>query len=354
MRADIGGAALFMSALVACQGGADAGELRGAASATSAVSSAAADLPTEAPSPAPTVWTPSPAPTLSPRRAAKLADDVATRVAAVHEAEEAPKHVEVVDGLFVVASGDARAPFNDAVDITRRMAAALYNGPLMHRPDEGAIVWIYSSSATFEKGALHHAVFAQPSVVESSTKRASGTTHLTDLGYFDPGNRTIVVRTDAGGLGTLAHECAHVLIDADFPKAPPWIGEGLPAVFEVPDLSKPGEVHGKAHFRLQTVRDALASKDPAMAASVRLDALFTMGDDFYGPLAHLHYGMAREALRWLDSLGKMWNFYALFRENVLEDANGTEAFARVFGKSPAEANDEWLAWIRSKDAEGTP
>jgi hypothetical protein len=346
----MGGTALLMSALVACQGGAEGEGSREGAITAPRTSSAAVDPAVASAAPELSLWTPSPAPPLSARRAKDLADDVAKRLEAVRAAEEAPKHVETVDGLFVVAGGDPRAPFDDAVDLTRRLVAALYAGPLTHRPDEGVILWVYSSPETFVHGMMLHA----PDVAVSAGQPEVRGPRPLPIGAYDDLRRTIVVRTDAGGRFSVAHEVAHPLVFADFPHAPPWIAEGVPALFEVPDFSKPGEVHGKAHFRLQTLRDALASKDPAVAANVRLDALFTMALEFYGPQEYLRYAMAREALRWMDSLGKLWEFYGTFRENILDDADGTKAFARVFGKSPVEANEQWLTWIRSKDAEGTP
>lgn len=89
------------------------------------------------------------------------------------------------------------------------------------------------------------------------------------------------MRNEGGGLKTLAHEIAHPLIDADAPHAQPWMKEGLPVLFEVVDFSPSGELHFKAHLRLQTLRDALASKDPVLANAVRLAAPFTKHHEFY-------------------------------------------------------------------------
>ncbi len=187
-----------------------------------------------------------------------------------------------------------------------------------------------------------HAIYAHP--------------HGNPLGLYDQEAHVIVMQVAAAGVGTLAHEVAHVLTDADAPLAPPVIAEGVPALFEVADLSDPAHPRFGAHFRLQTLRDALRSKDPAVSGSVRLDAVFGMPIEvFYEPKTqHLHYACAREALRWMASIGqdKLWTYYATLREHLLEDPDGTRSFALVFGKSPAEANDEWRAWLVSRAAEG--
>ncbi len=285
---------------------------------------------------------PSPAPPLSARRAAALARDVASALSAVGDSEEAPTRVQVVGDSLVLAAGDASVPFDAAVDVARRTVDALHARALAHRPDRATTVWLYSSADGLARGMQRHAIYAHG--------------HGNPLGLYDPEGHVIVMQVAAAGVGTLAHEVAHVLIDADVPLAPPVVSEGLPALFEVADLSDPAHPRFGAHFRLQTLRDALRSKDPAVSGMVRLDAIFaTSVAQFYEPASeHLRYACAREALRWMASQGqdRLWAFYATLREHILEDPDGTKSFALVFGKSPAEANDEWRAWLVSRAAEG--
>ena len=68
---------------------------------------------------------------------------------------------------------------------------------------------------------------------------------------------------------------------------------------------------------------------------------------------YLHYGLSREALRWLDHLGKLWTWWAAARDAVLEDPTGEATFTKVVGKSPADATADWIAWIQSREAEGS-
>ncbi len=296
-------------------------------------SSSSASLPL--PAPASTV-----APPLSPRRAANLARDVEERTAKAYLSWERPTRVKTVGGLFIVAAGDPAAPFDAAVAVIQQTVDALYAGPLSHRPDQAVVVWLYSSQAAFEHGIVLEGI---------PVNEPPG------LGLYDPQQRVILTWTDAAGLGSLSHEVAHPCVTADFPRAPEWLQEGLPAVLEVPDFSHPGEIHGKAHFRLQTLRDTLASKDAALAASIRLDALFAMTDaaSFREAPLYVHYAMAREALRFLDFRGQLWTWYRAFRESALEDPRGVAAFTRIMGKSPADATADWLAWIQSAAAEGS-
>jgi hypothetical protein len=60
----------------------------------------------------------------------------------------------------------------------------------------------------------------------------------------------------------------------------------------------------------------------------------------------LHYAMARYACQWLDDQGKLWPFYRAWREGHEEDPSGARAFAAVMGKTPEEASEAWLGWVR--------
>jgi hypothetical protein len=330
---------VVLAALVACNDGAGTtgAPASPAPSVPPAASASASAAPNSALATAPTATV---APPLSPRRAALLANDVADLVAVLKGATP-NRRIQVVGDLFILIADDPKAPFDAAVALTQHMVDVLYTGGrLAHRPDRAVLVFLYPSPSALAVAISHH---------EGDTQEPPG------LGLFDPEKRTILACPDAKGQMS-GHEIAHPLILADFPHAPAWAMEGLPSLFEVVDFSTQGEIHGKAHFRLQTLRDALASKDPAVAASVSLDALFAMTTDatFRGPREYLHYALAREALRWLDANGKLWSWWSLFREGALEDPTGVAAFTKVVGKSPAAATADWIAWIQSREAEGTP
>jgi hypothetical protein len=343
MQVHRGAVIAALCCLLACEAD-PAAPVSSSALATSSSSAATAASSRIAPVPLPGPLTP--APPLSERRAAALSADVAARITAARGAPDLPTHLQPVGDNFVVVAGDAAAPVDAAADVIRRTTDALYNGPLQHRPDRGALVYVYSSQHAYEVGLSLH-VFNPPA---SAAK---------DIATYDPRSRCILVHTDGAGIFSVAHEIAHVLVGADMPHAPAWLAEGLPSLFELPDFSHPGEIHGKAHFRLQTLRDALASKAPGVAASIRLDALFAMTTwgSFRGDPAteYLHFALAREALRWLDDdRHELWQFWALMRDTIVEDPEGTAAFTRVVGKSPADATADFLAWVQSPKAEGKP
>lgn len=278
------------------------------------------------------------APPLSDRRADALAANLAERTADARNAPEHPTRMQRVAGTFLLVAGDPNARLDAAAALTQRLYDTLYAGPFRHRIDRAASVWLYTSERALARGTKEHLLYQQ---------------ELPGLGFYDFQTRAIVLRTDAAGLGTLSHELLHVFVESDYPDAPEWLNEGLASLFEVADFSVDGGIHFGASFRLQTLRDALAAHDPATPVELRLDALFATPDwrMLNGAERPLRYALARECLRWLASKHQLWPFYEGYRDRQLEDSTGAATFARVTGKTPAEATADFLAWVNSPDAE---
>jgi hypothetical protein len=157
------------------------------------------------------------------------------------------------------------------------------------------------------------------------------------------------------GIGTLTHEMVHPLVEADFPKAPTWIDEGIASLFEAPVLPRDGEIHGAKNWRLPRLLAAMRATKPAAGGATRLEArldarldvLFGMSDaTFRDDDETLHYAMARYACQWLDQRGKLWAFYRAWRDGIDTDPTGEHAFVAAMGQTPAEANETWQAWVR--------
>ena len=229
------------------------------------------------------------------------------------------------------------------------MTDAMYAGPFnSHRLDTSVGVWVYSTPDGFKRGLSVH-------IMQDHD--------LPGLGVYDPGTGQIVVRTDAAGVGSVAHEIVHPMVLGDMPHVPTWLAEGISSLFEVPvfvdEPGKPPAAHGAAHFRLQTLRDALASRKPAVVQQVSVDRLFTLRfpDTFYVKdvdLAELNYACAREFVRMLDQRGQLWPWYHRYRDGLLEDPSGDVALKAVTGKTPAEMTADFVAWIDTKQAEAVP
>lgn len=299
------------------------------------------------------LWPPTPDPSaaipLSPRASASLAADLAARTAAARADPDHPHRVIPVAGTFVLADGDDAAPLDAAVDLATRLVSAAYSGPFAHRPEKSVTVWIYGSGPFFKQGVEDHTRWYPLRPGQDP-----------GYGLFDEYTRSIVVRTDTAGVGSINHELLHVLSDADYPTAPAWLGEGMASLGEVTVLSKsPDGSHDVlrfgAHFRLQTLRDAIAKHDPVTMEQLHVETKFTWNTDraFHDPgVEYLHYAVAREVLRFALQRGKLWDFWHTARDHADEDPTAEKAFTQVIGK-PADLTTEWLAWVQSKQAEGT-
>jgi hypothetical protein len=239
--------------------------------------------------------------------------------------------VAVVSDVFVVIgppgwTGDA---FAQSVSLIERAMTAYLNGRFTRKPEAAITVYLFPS--------------AQP--YEAFCKSRYGDRCLSRFGFYRHGERDMVMNAGLG-LGTLTHELVHPLVDVDFPQAPTWINEGIASVFEQPILPRAGEIHGGKNWRLPRLLQGLASakeKDEA-----RVDALFAMSNDaFRNDLEDLHYATARYVCQWLDERGKLWPFYRKWRETSDADPTGEKAFTEVVGMSPAQANVEWVRWVRA-------
>lgn len=279
------------------------------------------------PAPAP----PPPAPEAKPPPAPPaydLGDDLAARRALARE-ELGPKtESEIVEGVFLVASPTGKAALAGVMDVTRRALAAYFNGRFHKRPERAISVYLFPDAARYD-------AFCKKRWREKCDS---------PYGFYLASERKIVMNVGPG-VGTLTHELVHPLVEADFPNAPDWINEGIASLFEQFYLPKAGEIRGGKNWRHPRLMAALGSPKEREHAS--LPALFAMNDEeFRGKREDLNYATARYLCQWLDEKGLLWPFYQRWRDGFASDPSGEKAFALVVGKTPADANAEWSAWVR--------
>ena len=272
------------------------------------------------------------APTASSSRLPEPYDLPAALHALTRDAARAlgPHTVTAMAGdLFVLAAPAPGPAWDASVKLAKDAIPALFNERFSQRPDRPVLVLLLPTDAAY------HA-FADP--------RPETPKPVPRFGFYLVGLREAVVN-EGPGITTLTHEIVHPLVDADFPGAPMWLDEGLASLFEAPVIPGPGEIHGTKNWRHAALLRALSS--PA-SKRVRLEALFAMTDDlFRAGDEPLHYAMARAFCGWLDAQGKLWPFYRAWRDGVSGDPRGEHAFASIMGRTPAEATDAWVRWVRA-------
>ena len=235
--------------------------------------------------------------------------------------------VQVVEGTFVVAAPGGRRALTSALDVTRKALQAYFNGRFEKRPTRAISVYLFPTAAPYD----------------TYCKKRDSAACISPYGFYVHRDRRIVMNVGLG-IGTLTHELIHPLVEADFPAAPDWINEGIASLFEHFHFTAPGEIHGGKNWRHPRLVQALRSQQERLDAS--LPTLFALSDQqFRGAKEDLNYAAARYLCQWLDQKQKLWPFYQRWRDHYAEDRSGAQSFEAVIGKTPAEADEEWTAWV---------
>ena len=256
----------------------------------------------------------------------------------------------VVAGVYLLV---ASRP-NPALDSAARLLSASLDAFVPERfgrlPALPVTVFLFSQRAAYDAFCRAHYSSARRSL-DAPSERARC---LDSLGVYFHRRRELVV--DAGrGRTTLTHELTHTLVESDFPAAPLWFDEGLASLYEWPDFPRPGEIHGKSNFRHQRLLDALASPGSATRSVSMRSSHERRG--LPGPpgnrprapgrrVAALRHGARDVPLA--RRQGRLWPLYKAWRDGVSVDPTGEAAFARVVGKTPEQANADWLAWVTDR------
>jgi hypothetical protein len=244
-----------------------------------------------------------------------------------------------VVGEYVLFNADGGPYYRAAVRLARQMIGVLWSGGRYDKhPSRAVPAYIFSTNDAFTRFCLAH---------------SEGNCWL-DSGDFDRKNYLMVVLATPGA-ETTAHEMSHVVIRDDFPRAPEWLNEAIATLYENPVFCSPENATGITNWRYAGLVAALDS--PRLHDTTRIDLLFPMDADTFDAKTPdggvddakqmLHYGLARYFAQWMDRRGWLWPFYHRFRDGIATDPKGEKAFAAVVGKTPAEANADWAAYVRS-------
>jgi hypothetical protein len=255
-----------------------------------------------------------------------LAADLEARTRRVRE-EIGPKtKVEVVQGVFLVASPSGKLHSSAAVGKTA--LTAYFNGRFSRRPDKAVVVLLFDGAPPYDAYCVAR----------------WGAPCSTPFGFYQNVERMVVMNV-APGIGTLTHELVHPIIESDFPGAPDWINEGIASLYEAFNFPRPGEIRGNKNFRLPGLRRALGVKAGQPRPS--LPSLFAMSNtDFRGDDESLNYATARYFCQWMESRSRLWSFYHAWRDDFARDPTGEKAFVATMGSSPAELDASWVAWVQ--------
>jgi hypothetical protein len=279
-----------------------------------------------------------------------LPADLASRTAAARsffpEVPPALFSTRVVGDTFLLISSEGPAMLAAGAAQLRRALAFYYSVPFARHADHAVSVYLFATRRAFLDFARSH--------YDVDASRL--------YGFFRRTPHDLVV-SGREGLGTLTHEMIHPIIEADFPRAPLWIDEGIGSLFEQPVFSPDGTMHGQSNRRYARLQKALSAGVDGGEPAPSLVTLFAMSThEFRGgnPIAGdggidrgakeqselLHYAMARSFCQWLDSRHRaLWRFYHAWRDGFAGDPTGELAFAAVMKSTPAALDGDWRAWV---------
>jgi hypothetical protein len=143
------------------------------------------------------------------------------------------------------------------------------------------------------------------------------------LGYSYRDDLSMVGVVPTSAIGTLRHELFHLMVRNDFGDIPPWMDEGMAALYEVAIVS-PSGVRGVDNWRGQVLRE-LAKQAPSVPQLVTMDwRAFSGGDDEYGTMrqAAIH-AKARYFLLYLQERDELQPVYHAFKKREI----GTDSAA---------------------------
>lgn len=231
-----------------------------------------------------------------------------------------------VEGPYVIASDQTPEEFKTSREHTIRWAythlqAQFFPGGLS-RPLE---VYLFDGKESYEK----------------HTREFFSDTPTTPYGYFSSQHNALIMNIATGG-GTLVHEMVHPLMAEHFPGVPSWFNEGLASLFEQCG-EEDGRMVGLINWRYKGLREAIRT-----GAFTSLEKLMkSTTAEFYANDQGDNYGIARYLCQYLQSLGKIEEYYKRFREHAGEDPDGIASLEAVLGeKSLAKIQETWLAWVK--------
>lgn len=163
----------------------------------------------------------------------------------------------------------------------------------------------------------------------------------TPYGFYMGSKRNIIVVNRDSGLGTATHELVHYFIDAGFSKKPPkWIDEGIATFFE----KFIGHIdHGRLDISFGYFSDWRFPITKAAIDKLSLEKIINSPDPDQCAVRSLMLFLHKKKL--FTNCVRKW-------QTGLTDATGVKILEEVYGRSLAQIEEDWKAWVRSQPIDG--
>lgn len=248
-----------------------------------------------------------------PKRYRKKVASIKARLA--EHAPESQFHI-VVEPPFVIIGDEAPDKVRHRAVQTVRWSVALLEEALFERRPRRVIeVWLFAGKKSYRKHA----------------RLLFGDDPDTPYGYYSSRHDALIMNISTGG-GTLVHEIVHPFVEADFPRCPAWLNEGLGSLYEAPS-EREGRIVGRVNWRLPDLQRALRADEVPSFATLTS----TTTEAFYERDPGTNYAQARYLLYYLQEHGLLGEYYRRFRKNVKRDPTGYKTLVAVLGAKDMDA-----------------
>jgi hypothetical protein len=172
------------------------------------------------------------------------------------------------------------------------------------------------------------------------------------IGYSFPADQSMVGWADGKAYGTFAHELFHMMVRQNFGDIPPFLDEGMAALYEVSGFEGRRAV-GAGNWRGAILRKSWAAR-PSIKDVVQMNR--SAFDDIAGPSAQLDAGQnqsvnhatARYLMLYLQQRGELLAVYKAFLNRKVNDRPAAQSVAlleSVLGRSLETVDAEFAAWF---------
>ena len=171
------------------------------------------------------------------------------------------------------------------------------------------------------------------------------------IGYSMREDLSMVGVIPGGTYGTLAHELFHLMVRRDFGDIPPWLDEGMAALYEV-SYASGDRVLGTPNWRGRLL-EAHWDRRPTIEQLARMDWRgFENADNAYGSQQQMaNHATARYFALFLQETGQLVEVFNAFRERAVsagpsDPADESAALLASVLRRPLDAVDaEFAGWF---------
>jgi hypothetical protein len=231
----------------------------------------------------------------------------------------------IIEKPFVVIGDEsARAVQGHSVSTVRWAVKRLKESYFDKDPNQILDVWLFKDKASYDK----------------HVKLLWDEEPVSPYGYYSSAHRALIMNISTGG-GTLVHEIVHPFIEANFPRCPSWLNEGLGSLYEQ-SSEREQQIVGLTNWRLAGLQKAIkAGSVPAFK-----DLTATNPFQFYSRDKGTNYAQARYLCYYLQEKGLLRKFYKDFVAGHEKDPTGFETLKKTLGVEDMEAfKKEWEGFV---------